>query len=64
MDVTIPANTTATVTIPAANPQQITEGGRPLADVAELTLASAIGDRVVLRVPAGTYQFVAPWKGR
>ena len=62
MDITIPANTTATVTIPVSNLQAITEGGRPIADVAELTLVSAVGDTVVLRVPAGTYRFVAPWK--
>ena len=75
IDITIPANTTATVTIPAANPLEVTEGGRPLVDAADLKLVSKVraeikggkvmvdaGGKVVVEAKAGTYHFVAPWK--
>ena len=60
IDVTIPANTTAKVTLPVSNPQQVTESGQPLTDVADLTLLSATADGIVVHAPAGTYRFVAP----
>ena len=62
MDVTIPANTTATVVMPCGNPQQITEGGRPLAESPGISIVSTIGKDVVLKVAAGKYSFAAPWK--
>ncbi|MEA1952359.1 MAG: family 78 glycoside hydrolase catalytic domain, partial [Planctomycetota bacterium] len=62
MDVTIPANTTATVVVPCGNPQKITEGGRPVTDSKGIELVAATGGEVVLKVAAGKYSFAAPWK--
>ncbi|MBN2295022.1 MAG: family 78 glycoside hydrolase catalytic domain [Pirellulales bacterium] len=62
MDVTIPANTTATVVVPHGNPKEITEGGRPLNDSNGVKIVSATDGEVVLNVGAGKYSFCAPWK--
>ena len=40
VDVHIPANTTATVFIPAADPRHVTEGGKPLSDVEHVARAA------------------------
>ena len=62
MDVTIPANTSATIVVPCGDPQKISEGGRPLADAPGITLVSASDGEVVLKAAAGKYSFAAPWK--
>lgn len=58
LDVTIPANTTATVTIPFWGP--ITEGGHPIAQAAGVRLVSADPNKTVLEVGSGTYAFTCP----
>ena len=55
--VTIPANTTATVFMPATDAKSITEGGRPLSEVKHVKPIGQEGDRVVLSVDSGTYRF-------
>ena len=59
LDVTIPANTTATVYMPARDAASITEGGKPLAQVQGVKLLRMEGDRAVLAVDSGNYQFGA-----
>lgn len=57
MDVEIPANTTATVYVPAANAEAITENGKSLSTVAEIKVTGAENGYVVLQLGSGKYQF-------
>ena len=56
---TIPANTTATVYLPADNSERIRESGKPLAKVAGVKWLRQEGDRAVLAVESGSYQFTS-----
>ncbi|HML76139.1 MAG TPA: family 78 glycoside hydrolase catalytic domain [Anaerohalosphaeraceae bacterium] len=65
LDITIPANTTATVYVPAASMESITESGKPLNKAAginpinmhkEIT-GQQVQDYAVLRLESGQYQF-------
>jgi len=59
LDLTIPANTTATVYIPAKDADSITEGGKP-ASKAEAVRFLRIGDgRAVFAVGSGRYRFMS-----
>ncbi len=59
LQVTVPANTRATVRIPASDLAQVTEGGQPL-DVAAGILSAQVEDAaVVVQVGAGRYEFVS-----
>jgi alpha-L-rhamnosidase len=55
--VEIPANTTATVLLPAADAATITEGGKPLAEAAGVRLLRMEGGRAVLEIGSGRYAF-------
>ncbi|PJJ57594.1 alpha-galactosidase-like protein [Mumia flava] len=57
LDVTVPANTTAEVRIPAANRWAITEGGTPISDVDGVTFTSMDDGDVVLEIGSGDYAF-------
>ena len=57
LDVTVPTNTTATVYVPARDANRVTEAGRPLGDVKQVKVIGVEGDRVVLQVESGSYQF-------
>jgi len=57
VNVTIPANTTATVSLPAKSPGGITEGGRPLDTSEGVKFLRMEGGRAVLAVVSGTYAF-------
>jgi alpha-L-rhamnosidase len=59
MDVTIPANTTATVLVPAAAAADVSESGRPLAEAEGVKFLRIDGGRAVLAVGSGTYHFVS-----
>jgi alpha-L-rhamnosidase len=59
LDVTVPANTTATVYIPARDLASVTEGGRPLAQAQGVKFLRREGDRLVLAVESGSYRFSA-----
>ena len=54
---TVPPNATATLQLAASNVAQVTEGGRPLADVAGVRLLGAGDGTAVVQVGAGTYRF-------
>ncbi|WP_431964763.1 family 78 glycoside hydrolase catalytic domain [Actinacidiphila sp. bgisy160] len=57
LDVTVPANTTAQVRIPAPNRWAVTEGGRPIGEVADVTYVERADGAVVLEVGSGRYAF-------
>ena len=59
LDVTIPANATATVFIPAKSAADITEGGKPLDKAACVQFLRTEGGCAVLEVASGRYRFVA-----
>ena len=59
LHVIIPANTTATVYLPAANLQSVTEGGRTLSKVPGVTSFKMESDRAVLEIGSGNYHFVS-----
>ena len=57
LNVTIPADTTATVLVPAKNADAITESGKPLAKAPGVKFLRMEGDRAVLEAEAGSYKF-------
>jgi alpha-L-rhamnosidase len=57
LDVEIPANTKATVYIPASTVESIKEGGRALTSVKELEVRGKEGDYIAVEVGSGSYQF-------
>ena len=59
LDVTIPANTTATVFVPARDVESVTEGGRPIAAAGSIEVKGIEDGSVVLRTGSGRYQFRA-----
>jgi alpha-L-rhamnosidase len=63
LDVEIPPGARATVHVPAADPAQVREGGRLLADAPDVAFAGVADGRVLLDVPAGRYRFTAPLVG-
>ncbi|MGA2247127.1 MAG: glycoside hydrolase family 78 protein [Verrucomicrobiota bacterium] len=56
---TIPANTTATVYVPAKDVKSVTEGGKDLANVEGVKSARMEADRAVLEIGSGDYHFVS-----
>jgi alpha-L-rhamnosidase len=56
-DVTIPANCTAMVYVPASNVKTVTEGGKAIGKVKELTFLKEEKGYVVLLVGSGNYWF-------
>lgn len=59
LETTIPANTMATVYVPARSGAGVTERGKPLAEVPGVTILRQESDRVVLSVPSGKYRFAS-----
>lgn len=55
----IPPNTRATITIPRAALERVTESGRPLKEAPGLTGPRQQGDDVVVEAGSGDYRFVA-----
>jgi alpha-L-rhamnosidase len=58
MDIDVPANTTATVYIPASGPEKITEGGKVLTLVKEIEVLGTENGTVMLKVGSGKYKFL------
>lgn len=54
---TVPANTTATLYLPAASAKKVREGGKKLKKVAGITVEGMEGDRLVLELTSGEYKF-------
>ena len=59
--VTIPANTTATVYLPAKDLQSVTEDGKDLTHVAGVKSATITSDCAVLQIGSGDYHFASNW---
>ena len=59
LETTIPANTTATVYVPALGEAQITESGKPLAKARGVKFLRMEDNRAVLAVESGNYKFVS-----
>ena len=56
--VSIPANTTATVELPAGSPGRITESGRPLAQAVGAEFLRIEGNRALVAIDSGDYTFL------
>jgi alpha-L-rhamnosidase len=59
--VTIPANTKATVSLPAKDTKSITENGLALTKIAGVKSAKMEADRAVLEIGSDDYHFVSSW---
>jgi alpha-L-rhamnosidase len=59
LDVTIPANTTATVYVPTANPAGILEGRKPAPQAEGVRLIGMEDNAVLFEVGSGTYHFTS-----
>jgi alpha-L-rhamnosidase len=57
LDVTIPANTTATVCLPAKDIAAVTEGGKPIAQAGQVKFLRSRDGLVELETGSGNYQF-------
>lgn len=60
LEVTIPANSTATVYLPVNDPASVREGDQPLLDAAGITVLDPEGDRLLLTIGSGNYRFTMP----
>jgi alpha-L-rhamnosidase len=58
-DVTIPANSSATVYVPAKSLESVSEGGVPANKAAGVRFVRMEGDAAVFLVQSGTYRFAA-----
>jgi alpha-L-rhamnosidase len=59
LGVTVPANATARLSLPAPSAESVHEGGRPLDRAPGIRLDSSRGGAVVVTVGSGTYRFTA-----
>ncbi|MBC2603242.1 family 78 glycoside hydrolase catalytic domain [Puniceicoccus vermicola] len=59
LDVRIPANTTAKVSIPAASIDSVTEGGCKISGLKEVRFLESAADCVELEIGSGSYQFAS-----
>jgi len=59
LDVTIPANTTATVYVPAMDAESVTEGGQPAMKAEAVQFLRMEDGRVVFAVGSGHYRFAS-----
>jgi len=60
LEVTIPANTTATLRLPTADPQSVTENNLPLKKANGIKIIGHESHLLILEVGSGTYKFSAP----
>ena len=59
-NITVPANTTATVYVPAKDAAAVTESGKPASEAEGVKFLRMENDRAVYQVAAGSYGFVSP----
>jgi alpha-L-rhamnosidase len=59
LEVVVPANTTATVYVPAKDQAGITESGKPVAQVQDVKFLRQENGQAVFEVGSGTYQFAS-----
>ena len=58
--VEVPANTTATVRLPKATLQSVTEGGKPVQGLDGVTASRQDGESAIVEIGSGQYRFA--WK--
>jgi alpha-L-rhamnosidase len=63
MGVTIPANTTATVYVPAKDIAAVTEDGKPVTEVEGVTFLRMENGAAAFSVGAGMYRFQSSLRG-
>jgi len=63
LKIRVPANTTATVRLPNAKLEEVSEGGKPLAGRTDISRAQQTGDAVVVEVGSGKYVFESGYRG-
>jgi len=56
---TVPANTTATLYLPASGPDAVKESGRPIGEAAGVTFVRQERGRAVLQLKSGSYEFTS-----
>jgi len=61
LQVTVPANTTATLYLPTHDVAAVRESGQPLAGASGLKFVRVDGDRAVIELASGIYSFETPW---
>ncbi len=64
LDVTIPANTRATVSVPTSDASRVMEGGKSAASAQGVKLAKQENGAAIFEIGGGTYQFRAPFASR
>jgi alpha-L-rhamnosidase len=64
LEVEVPANTTATIYVPATASSDVTENSNALTASKDIQVAGQEKEYVVLKVGSGKYQFSAPWKAQ
>jgi alpha-L-rhamnosidase len=64
LKVLIPANTTATVCVPASNISNVTESGKPAQNADGVKFLKQQNDQCIFEVGSGTYKFVSPMPGQ
>jgi alpha-L-rhamnosidase len=57
LDVTIPANTTATIFVPAKSEEEILESGKPVAQSSGVKFLRMENGRAVFEIGSGQYEF-------
>ena len=62
LNVTVPANTTATVGVPAADAAGVTESGKPAASAEGVTFLRMAEGTALFEVGSGTYHFSSTWR--
>ena len=60
LDLTVPANSTATVSLPIREAAQVREGGKPAGQTAGVRFVRMEDQRAVYEVGSGTYHFTGP----
>ena len=58
-NVSIPANTTATVYIPCDDPNSVSEGGRPIGTIPEIAFIAFEDQRAIYAIASGNYHFTS-----
>lgn len=57
LDVMIPANTSATVYLPAARADSVTEGGKEIGTVGDVKIVKSAKGMTILSVGSGVFHF-------
>jgi alpha-L-rhamnosidase len=57
IDIEIPANTLATIVVPAPKAESISESGKPLSALKEIQIAGSENGQVSLKLGSGKYHF-------